>query len=51
MNGNNIAELERLLTYGNRFHHDSNPAWQTAVINDQELTGFARRTLQFTSRG
>ncbi|UIY30977.1 hypothetical protein LZK73_11880 [Neorhizobium galegae] len=45
-----IAELEALKDYGNRFHHDSNPAWQTAVINDQELTGFCRRILAFARR-
>lgn len=45
-----IDELDRLRTYANRFHHDSNPAWQTAAINDQELAGFAERTLRFTSR-
>lgn len=45
-----ITELEALKDYGNRFHHDSNPAWQTAVINDQELTGFCRRTLAFARR-
>ncbi len=27
-----IDELDALKDYGNRFHHDSNPAWQTAVI-------------------
>jgi wobble nucleotide-excising tRNase len=43
-------ELDRLRNYANRFHHDSNPAWQTAAINDQELAGFAERTLRFTSR-
>jgi wobble nucleotide-excising tRNase len=45
-----IDELDRLRNYSNRFHHDSNPAWQTAAINDQELVDYARRTLQFTSR-
>lgn len=45
-----ITELEALKDYGNRFHHDSNAAWQTAVINDQELTGFCRRTLAFARR-
>lgn len=45
-----IDELDRLRNYANRFHHDSNPAWQTAAINDQELAGFADRTLRFTSR-
>ncbi len=45
-----IDELDALKDYGNRFHHDSNAAWQTAVINDQELTGFCRRTLAFARR-
>lgn len=45
-----IAELRLLLNYANRFHHDSNPAWQTAAINDAELSDFSRRTLIFASR-
>jgi wobble nucleotide-excising tRNase len=51
MKATDVDELQRLVNYANRFHHDSNPAWQTAAINDQELAGYARRTLQFTSRG
>lgn len=45
-----IAELRLLLNYANRFHHDTNPAWQTAAINDAELSDFAQRTLIFASR-
>lgn len=45
-----IAELRFLLSYANRFHHDTNPAWQTAAINDAELSDFAQRTLLFASR-
>ena len=45
-----IAELRSLLNYANRFHHDTNPAWQTAAINDAELSDFAQRTLIFASR-
>jgi wobble nucleotide-excising tRNase len=44
------AELRALLDYANRFHHDTNPAWETAAINDQEMLGFATRTLRFASR-
>lgn len=51
LNDADVEELQRMVNYGNRFHHDSNPAWQTAAINDQELSGFALRTLRFTSRG
>ena len=45
-----IAELRALLDYANQYHHDTNPAWQTAVINDAELFDFADRTLLFSSR-
>ena len=45
-----IVELRELLGYANLFHHDSNPAWETQVINDQELAQLARRTLAFASR-
>ena len=45
-----INELRALLDYANRFHHDTNPAWETAAINDLELVGFATRTLSFASR-
>lgn len=45
-----ITELRDLLYYGNRFHHDSNPAWETEVINDQQLLHFARRALAFARR-
>ena len=43
-------ELRATLDYANLFHHDTNPAWQTANINDLELSLFARRTLAFTRR-
>ena len=45
-----IAELRDLLDYANRFHHDTNPVWQTVAINDAELTGFCQRVLAFTRR-
>ena len=45
-----IAELRALLDYANRFHHDTNPAWQTANVNDAELSDFAERTLLYASR-
>ena len=45
-----LMELRSLLTFANRFHHNTNPAWQTAIINDAELEDFVERTLCFTSR-
>lgn len=44
------AELRLLVNYANTFHHDTNPAWETAHINDRELLGFATRTIAFASR-
>lgn len=38
------TELRALLDYANRFHHDTNAAWETEVINDQELLQFCQRT-------
>ncbi len=43
-------ELRDLVEYANRFHHDTNPAWESEVINDGELHGFVRRTLGFIKR-
>ncbi len=43
-------ELGDITEYANKFHHDTNPAWETEAINDAELTGFARRALDFTKR-
>lgn len=45
-----MTELRALLDYANRFHHDTNAAWETAAVNDQELVGYATRTLRFASR-
>jgi hypothetical protein len=43
-------ELRALLDYANRFHQDTNAAYATELINDAELTDFARRTLGFIRR-
>lgn len=45
-----ITELRDILDYANRFHHDSNPAWATQAINDQELKQFCERTIAFARR-
>jgi hypothetical protein len=41
-------ELCNLVEYANRFHHDTNPAWETERINDAELLDFVNRTYHFT---
>lgn len=46
-----IDELRALLAYANRFHHDTNAAYETEAINDQELTHFSERVLAFARRG
>jgi wobble nucleotide-excising tRNase len=43
-------ELRELVEYANRFHHDTNPAWETEVINDSELLGFVQRAITFARR-
>ena len=45
-----VTELHDLVEYANRFHHDTNPAYQTEIINDGELQGFVRRALMFATR-
>ena len=43
-------ELRAILDYANRFHHDTNMAYATELINDAELADFVRRTLRFIRR-
>ena len=42
-----IDELQDLLDFANRFHHDANPAWDTEPVSDGELRGMIQRTLRF----
>ncbi len=50
LNAADITELRDLLDYANKFHHDSNPAWETELINDRQLVHFCQRTLAFARR-
>jgi wobble nucleotide-excising tRNase len=43
-------ELDEIVEYANRFHHDTNPVWETEAINDGELRGFVERALRFARR-
>ena len=47
LNEDTMQELQYIVEYANRFHHDTNPAWQTEEINASELLGFVRRALAF----
>ena len=44
-------ELRSLLDYANKFHHETNPAYATESINDQELVNHCSRTIAFTKKG
>jgi wobble nucleotide-excising tRNase len=46
----NARELRAILDFANRYHHDTNAAYATELINDAELSDFARRTLAFIKR-
>jgi wobble nucleotide-excising tRNase len=50
LNANDITELQDLLDYANKFHHDTNSAYQTEIINDHQLQNFCSRTLAFARR-
>jgi wobble nucleotide-excising tRNase len=45
-----VAELDSISEYANKFHHNTNPAWETEVINDAELKGWVDRTLAFVCK-
>ncbi len=45
-----LHELRDIVEYANRFHYDTNPAWETAVVNDGELLQFTNRALRFARR-
>ena len=50
LNAADVVELRDLLDYANKFHHDTNAAWETELINDQQLVTFCQRTLAFARR-
>jgi wobble nucleotide-excising tRNase len=50
LNAADIQELRDIVEYANRFHHDTNPAWETEVVNAGQLTGFVTRVLTFVKR-
>ena len=43
-----LCELKMLMEFAGRYHHDTNPAWATESIADDELQSFVKRTLKFT---
>lgn len=51
LNQADADELRSLLDYANKFHHETNPAYATESINDQELVNHCSRTIAFTKKG
>ncbi len=47
LDGLKLNALMDILQYAHRFHHDTNPAWQSAEINSGELRGFVKDVLKF----
>ena len=41
-------ELDNIVHYANRFHHETNRAYETEEVNDGQLVDFTKRTLAFT---
>jgi len=50
LNSADLNDLSDIKGYANKFHHDTNPAWESENINDIELCGFINRTLAFVRR-
>ena len=50
LNAQDSQELRDLSEYSCRFHHDTNSAWETEIINYGELRGFVQRALAFSRR-
>ena len=50
LNAADIQELRDIVEYANQFHHDTNAAWETEVVNAGQLTGFVTRVLTFVKR-
>ena len=41
-----IQDLEEIVEFSNRFHHSTNPAWETEQINSIELRSYVKNTLR-----
>ena len=45
-----VTELDAICEYANRFHHNTNLAWETEAVNETELRGWVDRVLAFVSK-
>lgn len=48
-----VTELDNLREYANQFHHNTSKNWQEnrSNVNEQQLSGYARRVVAFTHLG
>jgi hypothetical protein len=49
MDASRLQEIAEITEFANKFHHDTNPAWESESISDAELLGFSERVLSFVS--
>ncbi|MHB1036887.1 MAG: AAA family ATPase [Pirellulales bacterium] len=49
MDSYRLLDLDEITEYANRFHHDTNPAWESEDIGESELLLFVNRVLGFIS--
>ncbi len=45
-----VTELDAICEYANKFHHNTNPAWETEAVNETELRGWVNRVLGFVGK-
>ena len=45
-----VTELDAICEYANKFHHNTNAAWETETVNETELRGWVVRTLAFVRK-
>lgn len=45
-----VTELDAISEYANKFHHNTNPAWETEIVNETELRAWVARVLAFVSK-
>lgn len=45
-----VTELDAICEYANKFHHNTNLAWETETVNETELRGWVDRVLAFVSK-
>jgi wobble nucleotide-excising tRNase len=45
-----VTELDAICEYANKFHHNTNLAWETETVNETELRGWVGRVLKFVTK-